>query len=72
MTTYRDLTRNPVVGNITPFILQTRLLWCNAHRRRYQRCYNGEGGILLPCDIVDLTGLVEIEDEYKHDEENRK
>ncbi len=34
-------------------------LWCNSHQRRAERC-KIEGGILLPCYVVDLTGIAEI------------
>lgn len=38
-----------------------KLLWCNSHQRRAERC-KVEGGILLPCEVVDLTEMVEIEE----------
>lgn len=50
------------------------LWWCNNHQRKatYIRtinnkiehvCRPGQGGILLPCFAVNLTNIVEIEDE---------
>ena len=36
--------------------------WCNTHQRAAERCKT-EGGILLPCVVVDLTGILEIEDD---------
>lgn len=37
------------------------LLWCNTHQRELRRC-KSEGGIMLPCVAVDLTGLAELEE----------
>ncbi len=48
------------------------LYWCNSHEREATardkdgkpRCDPSLGGILLPCFVVDLTGIAEIvEDE---------
>lgn len=49
------------------------LWWCNSHGRRATHinrfgdhcCAPGQGGILLPCMAVNLTGLVEITEEPK-------
>ena len=45
---------------------QPRLLWCNTHCRNAKRCKQGgrvvEGGILLPCSVVDLSDECEIEE----------
>jgi len=41
-----------------------KLLWCNTHQRRAELCAK-LGGILLPCSVVDLTDLLEIDDEQK-------
>lgn len=38
-----------------------KLLWCNSHQRRAEEC-KYKGGILLPCVVVDLTDMLEIED----------
>ena len=46
---------------IEELLSQGRFLWCNAHQKRMPRCWT-EGGILLPCDIVDLTDEAEIEE----------
>jgi hypothetical protein len=40
-----------------------RVFWCNVHQRRAQtgyHCSNELGGIMLPCRVVELTGLVEL------------
>lgn len=44
-----------------------KLWWCNSHRRRAthifkdRHCCNPNlGGIMIPCQCVDLTGLVEV------------
>lgn len=48
------------------------LWWCNAHQRQATffdgssaslRCDPKLGGIMIPCDCVDLTGIAEIVDE---------
>jgi hypothetical protein len=47
------------------------LWWCNSHQRRatYVRnetdhcCDPNLGGIMLPCRTVNLTGIMEIDDE---------
>lgn len=46
----------------------TKTLWCNTHDRR-PLGLDSKGrpvclgsGITLPCDIIDLTGIAEIED----------
>lgn len=52
------------------------LFWCNSHQREatYKNphkkniqgpmiCDPNLGGILLPCNVVDLTGIAEIIDE---------
>jgi hypothetical protein len=48
-----------------------RLYWCNSHQRRAlpepdeqgrRWCDPRLGGILLPCQVVDLTDEVEIDD----------
>lgn len=45
--------------------------WCNVHKRRatyfydsivYVRCDPKLGGIMLPCQCVNLTGIAEITD----------
>lgn len=38
-------------------------MWCNTHNRKLinNKCVGG--GILLPCRVVDITYLVEIEDQ---------
>jgi hypothetical protein len=43
------------------------LLWCNTHERQvYHNCDKAcalagyEGGIAVPCRVVDLTGLCEV------------
>jgi hypothetical protein len=50
-------------------LADNRLYWCNSHQRRatHVNTYNGFlscdpnlGGILLPCDVVDLTDEAEI------------
>lgn len=46
------------------------LWWCNSHQRRaayllgptYHVCKPGQGGVMIPCVCVNLTGLVEIDD----------
>lgn len=35
------------------------MMWCNTHQRPAERCKT-EGGILLPCRAVDLTGEIEL------------
>lgn len=48
-----------------------RRWWCNSHQRpathvrdgTFHCCDPNLGGILLPCDCVDLTDEIEIEDE---------
>ena len=43
-----------------------RQYWCNSHQRRaasLKGCAPGQGGITLPCFVVDLTGIAEIVDE---------
>jgi len=44
-----------------------RLYWCNSHRRRATGTWKGLpcceshlGGIMIPCDVVDLTDEVEL------------
>lgn len=37
------------------------MIWCNSHRRPIKICQEGRGGILLPCQPVDLTDILEIE-----------
>lgn len=39
-----------------------RLLWCNVHQRLAYRCKN-EGGIMIPCRVVDLTDELEFIDD---------
>ena len=34
--------------------------WCNTHEREASEC-SWRGGILLPCRVVDLTGIAVIE-----------
>jgi hypothetical protein len=49
-------------------VVEPRLFWCNAHGRRADHvnarglpcCDPSLGGILLPCEVVDLTGEVEV------------
>lgn len=36
------------------------LKWCNTHQRPAELC-KIRGGILLPCRVVDLTDILEIE-----------
>lgn len=48
-------------SKIDELLAKGRLLWCNTHQRKIQRCWV-EGGILMPCDVVDLTDEVEIEE----------
>ena len=44
-----------------------RIHWCNSHGRRARWLYRGKpccdpllGGIMIPCDTVDITDDVEI------------
>lgn len=44
----------------------SELFWCNAHQRQAanaKACNPKLGGILLPCHVVDLTGIAELTDE---------
>jgi hypothetical protein len=56
------------------------MIWCNTHNREATgivaeglwdagkpRCAYGLPGILLPCSTVDLTDIMEIEDDRKMD-----
>lgn len=39
--------------------------WCISHQRLAMdayRCWPGQGGILLPCSVVNLTEMVEIDE----------
>lgn len=36
------------------------MLWCNIHQRPANLC-KIRGGILLPCQVVDLTNQLEID-----------
>jgi hypothetical protein len=58
-----------------------KLLWCNTHQRKADHIFtnrNGEesyccsphkGGIMLPCSVVDLTGIAELVTENRcHDQ----
>jgi len=48
-----------------------RLLWCNSHGRRANhvdrhgkpRCNPKLGGLAIPCLVVDLTDIAEIDEE---------
>lgn len=42
--------------------LHKRIYWCNTHNRMSFRC-NTEGGIMLPCRIVDLLEHLELVDD---------
>ena len=42
--------------------------WCNSHQREARDisgCAPGQSGILLPCFVVDLTGIAEIVEEER-------
>lgn len=41
------------------------LFWCNSHQRQCLKsgCDPRLPGILLPCRVVDLTGIAEIDSE---------
>lgn len=39
-------------------------LWCNTHQRYAALC-KIRGGILLPCKVVDISNLIEIEDQME-------
>jgi hypothetical protein len=42
--------------------------WCNTHRRPASLC-KVRGGIMLPCVVVDLSGILEIDwDDWIGDE----
>lgn len=48
-----------MVGSLPPKVEQPEG-WCNTHQRPAELC-KIRGGILLPCRVVDLKGIMEIE-----------
>jgi len=42
------------------------MLWCNTHQRPSEFC-KIRGGILLPCRIVDLTDILEFDENFLSD-----
>lgn len=53
-----------------PDKVEEELWWCNVHQRKATYVKNGKrgcdphlGGIMIPCECVNLTGIAIIEDE---------
>jgi hypothetical protein len=60
---------SPLVG-ITLSIDDYVMKWCNTHERPAELCKTGRGGIMLPCRVVDLTDILEIEYIEEPDDDN--
>lgn len=60
---------NPASSGCFP----TSLLWCNTHNRRVyslgeDACFKAgiyKGGIMIPCQVVELTGICDMVDEVE-------
>ena len=42
------------------------MIWCNTHQRPAELC-KIRGGILLPCSLVDLTYILELDEKFLRD-----
>ena len=51
--------------------MEKRMKWCNTHQRPAKFC-KVMGGILLPCEVVDLTDILEVDYVPEIDFEHKK